>query len=590
VHGGKVPQVCWKRALFNPLSEVAKMNLKIGKKLGLGFGVILALMCISGAVTYWKITAVGVRQTKILEVRVPTINIDLRLSQDLNWSANKSRQFILAGDDPAKRESAKKLFDEVWVNIDKDVAQLTELAPRWTLQENRDRLAHIKAELAGFREAEESTMSHAVDASPNGIVKAGAEFSEKATTNLAEIKKTLAEIIDSQEKLLQGDKNDITSMVDSLLWILAIMTAVALIIGIVLAVIISRQISSATNSVLHQAEAIADGDLTGDPVKVSSRDELGELATSINAMQANLRKVIQSISENSQNVANASEEFSSVSQQITANSEETSAQANAVSSATDQVNRNLQTVATATEEMSASISEIAKNATEAARVAGSAMETATETNAIVSKLGESSAEIGQVIKVITSIAQKTDLLALNATVEAARAGEVGAGFAVVANEVKELAKQTANATEDISRKIETIQTDAKAAVQAIGAISGIISQVNQISGTIAAAVEEQSATASEMSRNLTDAAKGSGEVAQNINGVAQAAQNTSQGATDSLKAAQQLAKMSTQLRGLVEQFKLERNDLAGRRSRGSSTRGYAQTQAETQQEEEALVR
>ena len=105
--------------------------------------------------------------------------------------------------------------------------------------------------------------------------------------------------------------------------------------------------------------------------------------------------------------------------------------------------------------------------------------------------------------------------------------------------------------------------------QAIGAISGIISQVNQISGTIAAAVEEQSATASEMSRNLTDAAKGSGEVAQNINGVAQAAQNTSQGATDSLKAAQQLAKMSTQLRGLVEQFKLEKNDLATRRSRGS---------------------
>jgi methyl-accepting chemotaxis protein len=562
------------------------MNLKIGKKLGLGFGVILALMCISGAVTYWKVTAVGARQTKILEVRVPTINVDLRLSQDLNWSANKSRQFILAGDDPARRESAKKLFDEVWGDIDKDISQLAELAPRWTLQENRDRLTHIKTELPGFREAEETVMSHAIDASPNGIVKAGAEFSEKATTNLADIKKTLAEIIDSQEKLLAGDKNDITSMVDSLLWILAIMTAVALIIGIALAVMLSRKISTATNSVLHQAEAIAAGDLTGDAVKVTSRDELGDLATSINAMQANLRKVIQSISENSQNVANASEEFSSVSQQITANSEETSAQANAVSSATEQVNRNLQTVATATEEMSASISEIAKNATEAARVAGSAMETATETNAIVSKLGESSAEIGQVIKVITSIAQKTDLLALNATVEAARAGEVGAGFAVVANEVKELAKQTANATEDISRKIETIQTDAKAAVQAIGTISGIISQVNQISGTIAAAVEEQSATASEMSRNLTDAAKGSGEVAQNISGVAQAAHNTSQGATDSLKAAQQLAKMSTQLRGLVDQFKLDKvRGGASRRTYGPSSPGQEGATESAQQEE-----
>src|SRR5579883_3084272 len=193
--------------------------------------------------------------------------------------------------------------------------------------------------------------------------------------------------------------------------------------------------------------------------------------------------------------------------------------------------------------------------------------TANETNAIVSKLGESSAEIGQVIKTITSIAQKTDLLALNATVEAARAGEVGAGFAVVANEVKELAKQTAAATEDISRKIEAIQTDAKSAVNAISTISGIISQVNQISATIAAAVEEQSATTSEMSRNLTDAAKGAGEVAQNINGVAQAAQNTSHGAADSLKAAQQLAKMSTQLRGLVEQFKLDRTHVRRARSR-----------------------
>ncbi|MGB7847326.1 MAG: methyl-accepting chemotaxis protein [Candidatus Acidiferrum sp.] len=122
------------------------------------------------------------------------------------------------------------------------------------------------------------------------------------------------------------------------------------------------------------------------------------------------------------------------------------------------------------------------------------MKTAAETNTIVAKLGESSAEIGQVIKVITSIAQKTDLLALNATVEAARAGEVGAGFAVVANEVKELAKQTATATEDISREIEAIQVDAKTAVKAIGSISEITSHVNNISGTIATAVEEQSAT------------------------------------------------------------------------------------------------
>jgi methyl-accepting chemotaxis protein len=177
----------------------------------------------------------------------------------------------------------------------------------------------------------------------------------------------------------------------------------------------------------------------------------------------------------------------------------------------------------------------------------------------VSKLGESSCEIGQVIKVITSIAQQTNLLALNATIEAARAGEAGKGFAVVANEVKELAKETARATEDISRKIEAIQTDTKAAVDAIASISGVIHQINDISSTIATAVEEQNATTNEMSRNVSEAANGSGEITSNIARVAEAAQGTTRGATDTQKASQQLVETSTQLRRLVEQFKINPN-------------------------------
>jgi methyl-accepting chemotaxis protein len=339
--------------------------------------------------------------------------------------------------------------------------------------------------------------------------------------------------------------------------------------------VIRRAVIKPISGVKNLLQDLADGDLTH-RLEVTTQDEVGEMAESLNATIGKISGVIGAIKEESVNVANASEEFSAVSQQISANSEETSAQVSTVSAATEEVNRNLQTVATATEEMSASIQEIAKNATEAAKVAAEAMKTAAETNTIVSKLGESSAEIGQVIKVITSIAQKTDLLALNATVEAARAGEVGAGFAVVANEVKELAKQTANATEDISKKIEAIQTDAKGAVEAIKTISGIIDQVNAISSTIATAVEEQSATTSEMSRNLTEAAKGSGEVAQNINGVAQAAQNTSQGATDSQKAAQNLAEMSTHLRTLVDQFKLDANGQKGWTAARTTTRRESQ--------------
>ncbi|HKU27551.1 MAG TPA: PAS domain-containing methyl-accepting chemotaxis protein [Candidatus Sulfotelmatobacter sp.] len=288
-------------------------------------------------------------------------------------------------------------------------------------------------------------------------------------------------------------------------------------------------------------------DLNGKPFKVV------KYATDVTTRV----KTAQEIERISQSLAGASEELTATSQQMSANAEETSAQASVVSASAEQVDRNLQTVATGTEEMSTSIKEIAKNAHESAKVATNAVKVAEETNQIVTKLGDSSTEIGQVIKVITSIAQQTNLLALNATIEAARAGEAGKGFAVVANEVKELAKQTAKATEDISRKIEAIQSDTKGAVSAIGQISAVIRQVNDISNTIATAVEEQNATTNEMARNVGEAAKGSGEITKNISGVADAAKSTTHGANDSLKASQALAQMSTELRELVAGFQAE---------------------------------
>jgi methyl-accepting chemotaxis protein len=293
-------------------------------------------------------------------------------------------------------------------------------------------------------------------------------------------------------------------------------------------------------------------DRAGRPFKVV------KYATDVTAqvrLRLDIQGVLRRVAESATALTGASGELGAVSQQMAANAEETATQANVAAAAAEQVSKNVATVATAAEEMGASIKEIARSANEAAKVATSAVKAAERTNVTVAKLGESSTEIGNVIKVITSIAQQTNLLALNAAIEAARAGEAGKGFAVVANEVKELAKQTAKATEDIGRKIEAIQTDTKGAVEAIAQIGTVINQINDIQNTIASAVEEQTATTGEIGRNVAEAARGSSEIARNVTGVAQAARGTTEGASDTSKSADGLSKMAHGLQQLVNQFK-----------------------------------
>ena len=342
---------------------------------------------------------------------------------------------------------------------------------------------------------------------------------------------------------------------------------------------------------------VANGDMTASMVKASDQDQIHEwlllLKTNINGLIADTdllvksagegklgtradatrhvgdyRKIVEGINktlemvveplkvtaQNATALASSSEELTAVSQQMAGNAEETATQANVVSAASEQVSANVASVASASEQMQSSIREISKNANESARVAKNAVSVAHSTNETVRKLGESSQEIGNVIKVITSIAQQTNLLALNATIEAARAGEAGKGFAVVANEVKELAKQTAKATEEIGQKIEAIQGDTKGAVKAIEEISTIINQINDISNSIASAVEEQTATTNEIGHSVAEAAKGVGDISRNIGGVALAAKNTTQGASDTQKASQELSHMAAQLQQVVSRF------------------------------------
>jgi len=325
--------------------------------------------------------------------------------------------------------------------------------------------------------------------------------------------------------------------------------------AIVIGFLVARSIVAGLARVHAVSDALERGDLTV-TAELTTTDELGRMGSALDRAVASLRVAVGTIDTSSTSLASAAEQMSGVTGQIAASAEETSAQAGVVSAAAEQVSRNVQTVASGAEQMGASIQEIAHNAAQASRVAGQAVDAAEVTSATIHRLGESSREITNVVKLITQIAEQTNLLALNATIEAARAGEAGKGFAVVAGEVKELAQETARATEDISRRVAAIQADTDAAVGAIGEISGIVGSINDYQSTIASAVEEQTATTQEINRSVAEAATGSGEIASNIAGVADAADLTSQGVAESQGAVHELARMSGDLRTLVAQFRL----------------------------------
>ena len=315
----------------------------------------------------------------------------------------------------------------------------------------------------------------------------------------------------------------------------------------------AKLLKEKVNSLMEAVGAAATGDLTCE-IAVDGTDSIGQLAGSFRQLLSDLRVSISSINQTALAVAASSEELSIISQRLTENSQDVAAKAQDAAKVSDAVSNNVSVVAASAEEMLVSIREISRSSTEAARVARTAVTMASDTNQTISRLGESSQEIGKVVKVITSIAQQTNLLALNATIEAARAGEAGKGFAVVANEVKELAKETARATEEIGHKIEAIQGNTVDAIRAIGEVSGIINQVNDISGTIASAVEEQTATTNEIGQNVSNAATGTYEISQNITRVAHGTEDAASSARDTQEAALGLAKLASEMQTMVSRF------------------------------------
>jgi methyl-accepting chemotaxis protein len=318
---------------------------------------------------------------------------------------------------------------------------------------------------------------------------------------------------------------------------------------------VARRIRHELLRVKDVCDALAAGDLTHSS-GLTSGDEPGQMGRALDTAIVRLRETVGTIEQSATSLAGATDELTGTATRIAASAGDTTERAGAVSEAADQISRSVDTVSAGSDEMGAAIREISENASLAAQVAADAVAVAAATSSTMNKLGDSSAEIGNVVKVITSIAAQTNLLALNATIEAARAGDAGKGFAVVASEVKDLAQETAKATEDIARRVEAIQADTAGAVAAIDEISEVIARISDFQTTIASAVEEQTATTAEMTRSVGEAAAGSLEIARSITGVAQAAHVTSEGVDHSRAATAELARMSSDLRALVGVFKV----------------------------------
>jgi methyl-accepting chemotaxis protein len=525
----------------------------VGARLGAAFGITAVLLV---AVVFTGISGIGTQRDALhdtagsLNTRREVLALKY-LAADFNGDQNAYALEVVAGNGAVSPDDApsRQAFLEAIADV-------------------RGQLTKVEGLLAGDEEAQVVEVATHVDEAVelddrilnlyrDGTPEARAEASRLVIEDSTELFHTLDGEVDvlAEAVVARAERSEAAAdaAADRVRSLMLAVGALALLIAVVLAVVITRSLTRPLRRMKDVLGQVAGGDLTP-RVASPTGDEVGRMGVALNDTLDRMGGTIETIAAGALTLSSASEELSVVSQDMSGTAEETAAQAASVSAAAEQVSTNLLAVSAGAEELGASILEIARNTTDAAGVASQAVAVAFSTNETVVKLGTSASEIGEVIRVITSIAEQTNLLALNATIEAARAGEGGKGFAVVANEVKDLARKTARSSEEIGHKIESIQADTQLAVAAIAQITAIIGEINDIQTVVAAAVEEQAVTTSEMSTSVTEAAAGSTDIARNIIGVAEAASTTTEGAANTHGSAEELARLANELLSVVGQF------------------------------------